>query len=73
MVRVTEGCEIQAGAGEEPREECGAVQHPPEPSLHQGAHHRSLATPERPSVVGTGSPALDVYSGRFEPSTMLTS
>ena len=35
MVGVTEGCEVQAGAGEEAFEEPGPVLHPPEPGLHQ--------------------------------------
>src|SRR5258708_4035484 len=36
MVGVTEGREVQAGAGEEAFEEAGPVMHPFEPGLHQG-------------------------------------
>ena len=36
MVGVTEGCEVQAGAGEEAVEEPGPVLHPLEPGLDQG-------------------------------------
>src|SRR5204863_8213139 len=32
---VTEGCEIEPGAGEEPGQEAGPVLHPPEPGLDQ--------------------------------------
>lgn len=35
MVGVTQGCEVQPGAGEEAAEEAGPVLHPPEPGLDQ--------------------------------------
>lgn len=35
MVRVTEGCEVEPGAGEEAVQEAGPVLHPFEAGLHQ--------------------------------------
>jgi hypothetical protein len=35
MVEVTEGCEVEPGAGEEAVEEAGPVLHAPEPGLDQ--------------------------------------
>ena len=43
MVGVTEGCEVQAGAGEEAFEQRGPVLHPPEPGLHQGGQLGEVA------------------------------
>jgi hypothetical protein len=43
MVRVTEGREVQAGAGEEAFEERGPVLHPPEPGFHQGGQLSEVA------------------------------
>jgi len=51
MVGVTEGCEIQAGAGEEPVEEAGLVLHPPEPGFDQGGQLGEVAFGQ----VGQGS------------------
>ena len=51
MVGVTEGCEVQAGAGEEAFEECGPVLHPPEPGFHQGGQLGEVAFGQ----VGQGS------------------
>lgn len=42
-VGVTEGCEVEAGAGEEPVEETGPVLHPPEPGLDQGGQLGEVA------------------------------
>ena len=35
IVRVTEGCEVKAGLGQEALEEAGPVLHPPQPGLDQ--------------------------------------
>jgi hypothetical protein len=43
MVGVTEGCEVQAGAGQESFEERGPVLHPFEPGLHQGGQLGEVA------------------------------
>ena len=43
MVGVTEGCEVQAGAGEEAFEERGPVLHPFQPGLHQGGQLGEVA------------------------------
>ena len=51
MVGVTEGCEVQAGAGEEAVKEPGPVLHPLEPGLHQGGELGQVAFGE----VGQGS------------------
>jgi len=40
---VTEGCEVQAGAGEEAVEQAGPVLHPPEPGLDQGGELGEVA------------------------------
>ena len=54
MVGVAEGCEVQAGAGEEAVEEAGPVLHPPEPGLDQRGELADVALGE----VGQG--ALEV-------------
>jgi hypothetical protein len=51
MVGVTEGCEIEAGAGQKPVEEAGPVLHAPEPGLDQGGELGEVAFGE----VGQGS------------------
>jgi hypothetical protein len=51
MVGVTEGCEVQAGAGEEVFEERGPVLHPFQPGLHQGGQLGDVALGQ----VGQGS------------------
>lgn len=43
MVGATEGCEVQAGAGEEAFEEGGPVLHPFEPGLDQGGELGEVA------------------------------
>ena len=43
MMGVTEGAEVQAGAGEEAFEEGGPVLHPPEPGLNQGGQLGEVA------------------------------
>ena len=43
MVGVTEGCEVQASAGQEPFEEAGPVLHPFEPGFHQGGQLGEVA------------------------------
>ncbi len=43
MVRVTEGCEVQAGVGEEAFEEGGPVLHPFQPGLHQSGQLGKVA------------------------------
>ena len=48
---VTEGCEVQPGAGEEPFEERGPVLHPFQPGLHQGGQLDDVAFGE----VGQGT------------------
>jgi hypothetical protein len=51
MVGVTEGCEVKAGAGQEPFKERGPVLHPPEPGFHQVGELGEVAFGE----VGQGS------------------
>ena len=51
MVGVTEGAEIESGAGEEAVEEAGPVLHPLEPRLHQRGELSEVAFGE----VGQGS------------------
>jgi uncharacterized protein YjlB len=43
MVGVTEGCEVESGAGEEAVEQAGPVLHPPEPGLDQGGELGEVA------------------------------
>jgi hypothetical protein len=43
MVGVTEGCEVEAGAGEEAVEQAGPVLHAPEPGLDQGGELGKVA------------------------------
>jgi hypothetical protein len=48
---VTQGCEVQAGAGEEPAQEGGPVLHPLEPGLDQRGQLGEVALGE----IGQGS------------------
>ena len=57
MVGVTEGCEVQAGAGEEAAEEAGSVLHPPEPGP---GPERSCRRPRRAHSLPHG---LDLTHG----------
>ncbi|MGO9080262.1 MAG: hypothetical protein ACLQDY_14655 [Streptosporangiaceae bacterium] len=43
---VTEGCEVQAGAGQEAVEEAGPVLHVPEPGLDQRGELAEVASGE---------------------------
>jgi hypothetical protein len=58
MVRVTQGCEVEPGAGEEAIEKAGLVLHPPEPGLGQRSELADAAFDEvgqGPLEVGPGS------------------
>ena len=55
---VTEGCEVQAGTGEEAVVEAGPELHPPEPGLHQPAPHRERSHAVAKPAPGTPPQAI---------------